>query len=33
VTKANNNAVKEAITTYLGLMVPAVDWTTVDLFA
>lgn len=32
VTKVNNNAVKESIVTYLGLMVPAVDWTTVDLF-
>lgn len=32
VTKANNNAVKESIVTYLGLMVPAVDWSTVDLF-
>lgn len=32
VTKINNNAVRESITSYLGLMVPAVDWTTVDLF-
>ena len=32
VTKVNNNAVRESIVTYLGLMVPAVDWTTVDLF-
>ena len=32
VTKVNNNAVKESIVTYLGLMVPAVDWSTVDLF-
>lgn len=32
VTKVNNNAVRESIVTYLGLMVPAVNWSTVDLF-
>ncbi len=32
VTKINNNAVRESIVTYLGLMVPTVDWSTVDLF-
>ena len=32
VARANNNAMKEAIVNYLSVMVPAVDWTTVDLF-
>ena len=32
VTKVNNNAMKEAVTTYLSLMVPSVDWSSANIF-